>query len=760
MVHFLHPMLWPRGLVLPNAQEDPLGHCMVQEEASPHSLFAICLDVLIAHLEKWCSERPDGTLCLPEYWCFPQEIADKFLERLAWQGKLTDRTAGIFQGKQMSLKRLKIQKAKLSAAAFTRAFCHHKLVDVDAASVDPELPAPDIIHGLGSNAWIRENLQCLVLDSASAPENSRLPTLGQFTGVHTLSVANVSFWSEDLVSVSQLPNLESLDISNTHVTDISALLTCKNRLRSFTMHYLKCLAMSNSQILAVIRQLNRLRHLDISDHGQLRSNLAFHLLQQEEILPELVSLDISGGTDVTDAAVESFLRQRPEMRFVGLLSTDAGYSDFFMTKQGLKVAGGANMSQISESLSRYRSRSCFLKEALYRLFTETLSLHTIMPTVLKLVVIGMRNHPLDLPVQFTASACILNLIHQDLARGMPVRLLSEAICLLLKAMKNFPYYQQLQKNCLLFLTSSRILVDVPFDRFDVAKLVLGWLCRRENPKMQTMAVSITSVLALKLSPKEKDQLQEELILAVKELLAIARQKTTENLNDVTFLFTLNALWNLTDECPSACKYFIANDGLSVIIQVLETFSESVIQNKVLGLLNNVAEVRELASALMTEDLMGHIVSLLHSENIEVSFFAAGVVAHLTCDRQHWLSRDRQRNDLLQDLHLTMQNWPSSQCKMSALVTYRSFKPLYLLLGNFSQPEVQLWALWAMHHVCSKNPSKYCKLLVEEGGLQLICDIQEHGQTSAQVRQMAASILGDFRMHFTGYQRPPQLQGPF
>lgn len=41
------------------------------------------------------------------------------------------------------------------------------------------------------------------------------------------------------------------------------------------------------------------------------------------------------------------------------------------------------MSQISEALSRYRNRSCFMKEALYRLFTETFSMQVTMPAILK-----------------------------------------------------------------------------------------------------------------------------------------------------------------------------------------------------------------------------------------------------------------------------------------------------------------------------------------------------------------------------------------
>ncbi|ELR57105.1 Protein zyg-11-like protein A [Bos mutus] len=733
MVHFLHPGLSPRTIVPPDARKDVLGFLVVQEDASPYSLVNICLNVLIANLEKLCSERSDGTLCLPEHWCFPQELADRFVWLMTRQGKLTDRTASIFQSNRMKLKLVNIQKAKISTAAFLKAFCHHKLIELDATAVHTDLSIPDILSGLCSNSWIQENLRRLILDSTSIPRDSRLLFFGQLTGLRVLSVFNVCFRSEDLANVSQLPKLESLDISNTLVTNISALLTCKDRLKSLTMHYLKCLTMTKPQILAVIRELKCLLHLDISDHGQLRSDLAFHLLQQKDILPNIESLDISGSNYITDGAVELFIQQRPAMQFVGLLATDAGYSDFFSAKKGLRVAGGANISQISEALSCYRNRSCFMKEALYRLFTETFSTQITMPAILKLVAVGMRSHPLDLPVQFTASACALNLTRQGLARGMPVRLLSEVTCLLFKALKTFPHYQQLQKNCLLSLTNSRILMDVPFDRqFDAAKFVMRWLGKHESPKMQAMAVSITSILALQLSPEQIAQLKEEVFMAVKELLAIVKQKTAENLDDVTLLFTLKALWNLTEQSPAVCRHFIENQGLAIFIQVLETFSETAIQSKVLGLL---------------------VSSLLHSKDLEVSYLAAGIIAHLTSDKQPWISCDLQRTALLQDLYATIQKWPSSSCKMTALVTYRSFKAFFPLLGNFSQPEVQLWALWAMYHVCSKNPSKYCKMLVEEEGLQLVCDIREHSEADPQAQQIAASIVDDFKMYFINYQRP-------
>ncbi|XP_021103583.1 protein zyg-11 homolog A isoform X8 [Heterocephalus glaber] len=640
MVHFLHPSRVPRSLVPPDARKDAQGWRVVQEEASPYPLVDICLNVLIANLEKLCPERPDGTLCLPEHWNFPQEVADHFLGMMTWQGRLTDKTASIFQGNQMNLKLVSIQKAKISASAFIKYFCHQKLIEVDATAVHSDLPVPDIIRGLCSSNWIQQNLRCLLLDSASVPHNSRPLSFGQLTGLRTLSVFNVWFHSEDLANVSQLPSLENLDISNTQVTNISALLTCKDRLKSLTMHYLKCLTMTKPQVFAVIRELKCLLHLDISGHKQFRSDLAFDLLQQKDILPNIVSLDISGSSYITDRAVEQFIQQRPAMQFVGLLGTDAGYSDFFTAKQGLKVAGGASLSQILEALSRYRNRSCYMRKALHRLFTETFSVHVTMPAVLQL------------------------------------------------------------------------------------------------------------------TREQVTQLDEDLFMAVKELLAIVKQKTTENIDDPTLLFSLKALWNLTDESPATCKHFMENQGLAICIQVLETFSESTIQRKILGLLSNVAEVRELSAKLMTEDVVKHISTLLHSEQIEVSYFAAGIIAHLTYDKQSWLLCDLQRSALLQDLHASIQKWPSSRCKMSALVTYRSFKTFFPLLGNFSQPAAQLWALWAVYHVCSKNPSVYCKMLAEEGGLQLLCDIQVDGQANPQAQQIAVSILEDFRMHFTSYRRFP------
>ena len=37
-----------------------------------------------------------------------------------------------------------------------------------------------------------------------------------------------------------------------------------------------------------------------------------------------------------------------------------------------------------------------------------------------------------------------------------------------------------------------------------------------------------------------------------------------------------------------------------------------------------------------------------------------------------------------------------------MVAYRSFTPFFPLMAENQEYSVQLWAVWAIHHVCSKN----------------------------------------------------------
>uniref|UniRef100_A0A671NLC5 Protein zyg-11 homolog n=1 Tax=Sinocyclocheilus anshuiensis TaxID=1608454 RepID=A0A671NLC5_9TELE len=702
------------------------------DEASPPSLTDLCMTLVSSRLELFCEMRDDGSLSFREPLVFPQELADQLLCKMATEGLLNDSTVGIFRScQQFRLRHACIRTARISAEAFHRALCLHRLVELDASRVNADLTIADILRGLSSSKTLQESLQRLVLNglTMSSLEEPSCRCFSAMQGLRALSVSSVDFYDSGLVDVCTLPRLESLDISNTSVTNLTPLLGLRSRLRYLTMHQLKRLEMTTAQLLAVLSQLEGLQHLDISDDKQFTSDVARQLLETPGILPQLVSLDVSGRKQVTDAAVRAFVEARPGMTFVGLLATDAGFSDFLSGEGSLKVTGEANETQICEALRRYSEREGFVREALFHLFSLTHAIEKPRPDILKLVALGMKNHPATLNVQLAASACVFNLTKQELAFGIPVRLLGNVTQLLLEAMKTFPNHQQLQKNCLLSLCSDRILQEVPFNRFEAAKLVMQWLCNHEDQNMQRMAVAIISILAAKLSTEQTAQLGAELFI-VKQLLHIVRQKTCQGIVDATLKFTLSALSHLK---------------ISLFFKSFP--SESSIQQKILGLLNNIAEVGELHGELMVQSFLDHIRSLLHSPEVEVSYFAAGILAHLTSRGEKvWTLDLSLRNTLLEQLHSAILKWPSPECEM---VAYRSFNPFFPLLECFQTPGVQLWAAWAMQHVCSKNET-FC-----EGGLQQLEAVRSHPKTHSDVLRLAESILDSLHRHKARHHKKPE-----
>uniref|UniRef100_A0A3B4B4B9 Protein zer-1 homolog-like C-terminal domain-containing protein n=1 Tax=Periophthalmus magnuspinnatus TaxID=409849 RepID=A0A3B4B4B9_9GOBI len=323
---------------------------------------------------------------------------------------------------------------------------------------------------------------------------------------------------------------------------------------------------------------------------------------------------------------------------------------------------------------------------------------------LQLVVLGMRNHPATLNVQLAASACVFNLT------------------------KTFPNHQQV--FCILMFNFTE-------------KLPLqSWLCNHEDQNMQRMAVAIISILAAKLSTEQTAQLGAELFI-VKQLLHIVRQKATQGVVDATLKFTLSALWNLTDESPTTCRHFIENQGLDLFIKVLESFpNESSIQQKVLGLLNNIAEVAELHGELMVQGFLDHISTLLHSSEVEVSYFA-----HLTSrGEESWTLSPSLRSTLLEQLHNVITKWPPPECEMVAYRMVIHQNPGHVFLHLFSYFTDFFPPIFNKMYFCLLSASRYCSMLLEEGGLQQLEQVQAHPQTHKDVKMLAESILESLQRH--------------
>ncbi len=110
------------------------------------------------------------------------------------------------------------------------------------------------------------------------------------------------------------------------------------------------------------------------------------------------------------------------------------------------------------------------------------------------------------------------------------------------------------------------------------------------------------LVASKITTHETSQLGSN--SNMQKLLKLVRRRIEERTVDVTLKFTLSALWNLTDESPETCSVFLKEGGLELYLEVLNVFpGDESIETKVLGLLNNIAEVDFLRRRLMNIEFL-------------------------------------------------------------------------------------------------------------------------------------------------------------
>ena len=396
-----------------------------------------------------------------------------------------------------------------------------------------------------------------------------------------------------------------------------------------------------------------------------------------------------------------------------------------------------------------------------------------------------------------ATACLFNLSKAELGSKIHPKILKEivkskALILFeililfsfsadLDAMETFPQHQQLQKNVLLTICSDRILQEVNFDKYRCARLVLDCLCSWGDPSMNRMSVAICSILAAKISTEETSELGSHASY-MKKLLSIVRgrMQDLENLDldhldpDNLDLFnlhpdmdleilknTISALWNLTDESPRTCKVFLDEGGMELFLDVLRAFpAKPTIETKVLGLLNNITEVTWLRSSLLVDSFIDILRELLQSNSIEVSYLAAGIVANLASYKpESWTVQGTAKNELMGELWSVVSHWtyPWEQMvayrliprvsslkfdrKLNTFSHCRSFKPFFPLLQPRQEEAVQLWAVWAIHHVCSKEPARYCGMLAAQGGHTVLRALVRELATNSPVANITEKILG-------------------
>ncbi|CAH1132300.1 unnamed protein product [Ceutorhynchus assimilis] len=677
------------------------------------------------------------------------KVSEKLMKKMMQKKLLCDATLNIFSEQNTKLQSVKIKNCKVTKCGL-EILRQHKIIDLEIANLR-NVSIEDVLDCL--NDWSLQNLRTVNFSHCPCTDMFRFKFLAKLASLKRLRTLNLSFTELNQATFKliceNLLTLEKLDISGTPVKDLRPLEHLSNSLVSLSL----CdMVHATENLIQILEQLQHLKFLDISLFNEKidkeSSNIpVMELLERTDILPDLECLDISGWKEfVPKDSLMKFIDSHPKLQFVGMVLSSITFDPTFCeptieSLQNLRIAGLGNEDQIKVALQYYKDRYNYVQKALYHLFQLTGLFAEARPDIFKIVLPAMEAHSSRFGVQMAATACLYNLTRGELSKRIHPQSLSKGVNLTLIAMETFPDEFQLQKNSLLTLCSDRILQEVTFDRFRCAKLVLDALCGFEDINMNRMAVAICSILASKVSTEETSELGARPVY-MRKLLSMVQSRVETQVSDITLKFTLSALWNLTDESAATCSVFLDQGGSGLYLKVLQKFKGNAqIETKVLGLLNNIAEVLRLRERLLSNELVCSLYDLLKSDNIDVSYFAAGIVAHLASDGEQvwksWKVPTYSRLEMLDALAQAVSAWKIPESEM---VSYRSFKPFFPLLRVDMDHQVQSWAVWAIHQVCSKNPNRYCQMLYEERGHVLLNDLINFGNVHPDIRQISEQIL--------------------
>ncbi|TMS40234.1 hypothetical protein L596_006633 [Steinernema carpocapsae] len=134
---------------------------------------------------------------------------------------------------------------------------------------------------------------------------------------------------------------------------------------------------------------------------------------------------------------------------------------------------------------------------------------------------------------------------------------------------------------------------------------------------------------------------------------------------------------------------------------------------------------------------------LSSPRIDVAYFAAGILSNLLLHEEEWnfMPDKKDCNDLLVE---AITNWPLT---ITTMVAYRSFSPFIPILTRHDLSGAQMWAVYAIYHVCCVDRQyEYITMLRKQGAYDLFQQIANGERTfdiRDRLRDLAKCVLTTF-----------------
>uniref|UniRef100_A0A3B3Y2U6 Protein zer-1 homolog n=1 Tax=Poecilia mexicana TaxID=48701 RepID=A0A3B3Y2U6_9TELE len=612
-----------------------------------------------------------------------------------------------------------------------------------------------------SNIFYRKGGAPLACTEDSEDEDEDVPAARQaletdfsFQGFNRLRLLNLGQLPDDVEAESLLRPLRSvtaLDLSNVRLQGAAFLTQWRERLASLVLYNVDL----SEEVVGTV-----LEHLDLSRES--RRNVKFKMTRKiltvlVQRLLHLVSLDISGhimldnctmphfeeavgrpSTEPCKSSIYPLQELKRPLQFLGLYDTTLCNVTHI---PAYKVTGSKNEDQVLNAIEAYTEfRPELAHKAINQLFDIARIQHcSQLLRALQLVIAALKCHKYDKSIQVTGSAALFYLTNTEYRSDQSVRLRRDVIQVVLNGMEQ---YQEVtvQRNCCLTLCNFSIPEELEFQYSRVNQLLLKILePARQDESIQRIAVHLCNALVCQVDNHHKEAVGK--MGFVKTMLNLIQKKLQDRTCDQVMEFSWSALWNITDETPDNCQMFLNCRGMSLFLECLEEFPDKQeLHRNMLGLLGNVAEVKSLRPQLLTPQFITVFSNLLESkaDGIEVSYNACGVLSHIMFDGpQVWSMEEPRRDAVMDRMWDAIQSWDVSSRRN---INYRSFEPILRLLPQGIAPVSQHWATWALYNLVSVYPSKYCPLLIKEGGVSLLEKVLELDSSQPETKEMARKVM--------------------
>ncbi|XP_055944753.1 protein zer-1 homolog [Argiope bruennichi] len=767
-------------------------------ENSADSLLDIAIRFCVKNPRAFCQYNPrEGGYELREGLSLPEEICERMLAVCKIELKEGDFESLIKLFKDTN--RTRLRQVDLSNSRVTdktlEILANHKITELDISGCKQLTQA-----ALDSIAKLWDGLQSLIIGSSSHIFEERTSKTSEIQDDHLLHHCmgllygnvedNVLIHSEPQtptylqlpllrkVVIHDVPKSEQnlcfmslmksaqyltyLDLSKCELNanEMNAIIMSKN-----LISLILCDVPNIRDLFHAICEIKTLRHLDISntaDHVIMYDSPNATLKRIVKSLENLVSLDISGTNlaggrtqdrytletglyddSLTDIPGLASRVNRP-LEFLGLLNCafDACYRHHIPAK---RIAGDASEEQILTAGQAYYAREPMIQKVLNDLF-QIFRFSTCNNTKLALDVVmeAMRLHLRVKHIQVSGSASLFYIVKGEHKELFNIKMRRKIIKLLIDAM--FLHYSDVTmlRNGCLTLIHFKIPDDVFFDYERLAILLLLIVAQDDQDEfVQRIGVYLLNSLACQVDGIEKKLVGDRGAITI--MLQVIEKRLQRSVCDEVMETAWSTMWNVTDETPINCARFLEGKGMDLFLGCLEAFPQKPeLLRNMMGLLGNVAEVKELRCHLMKDEYLLVFSQLLNSKSdgIEVSYNAAGILSHIASDGpEPWITHNItavKRDEVLKQMVEAIEKW---NLDTKRNINYRSFKPILRLLTVEHTPEAQHWAVWALANLTKVYPEKYCNLLKEEGGIELLQNLLQKPSYS-RIHQLAEITINN------------------